>query len=184
MVAYGDDEKSARARAAGIGSSSRQGEVGMVKRSWLRHLGACVATGALVFVALWGVEGAAQSPTRFVARLSTVPITVAMQDAVSGRGATEAVVDGNRLTITGTFEGLRTPATVARVHLAPRAMRGPAVADLVASKATAGTLSGTIDLTPQQLQALEKGALYIQVHSEKAPEGNLWGWLLPQETKR
>ena len=109
---------------------------------------------------------------------------VANQDVVSGRGAAEAILAGNRLAVTGTFEGLRTPATVVRVHLAPRAMRGPAVGDLMASKAIAGTISGSIDLTPEQLQALEKGSLYLQLHSEKAPEGNLWGWLLPQETKR
>jgi hypothetical protein len=24
----------------------------------------------------------------------------------------------------------------------------------------------------------------VQLHSEKAPEGNLWGWLLPQEAKK
>ena len=156
----------------------------MVKRNWLKPRGACVATGVLMLVALWGTQSAAQSPRRFVARLSTVPITVAMQDAVSGRGITEAILAGNRLTITGTFDGLRTPATVARLHLAPRAMRGPAVGDLVVSKATTGAISGTIDLTPQHVQALEKGALYIQVHSEKAPEGNLWGWLVPQEAKR
>jgi len=28
---------------------------------------------------------------------------------------------------------------------------------------------------------LEKGRFYVQLHSEKAPDGNLWGWLLPQE---
>ena len=156
----------------------------MVKRNWLRHGGACVATVALVCVARWGVEGAAQGPTRFVARLSTVPIMVANQDVVSGRGAAEATLAGSHLTVSGTFEGLRTPATVVRLHLAPRAMRGPAVGDLVVSKATTGTLSGTIDLTPQQLRALENGAIYVQLHSEKAPDGNLWGWLIPQETKR
>jgi hypothetical protein len=41
-----------------------------------------------------------------------------------------------------------------------------------------GTLSGSIDLTPEQLQSLRKGQLYLQISSEKAPDGNLWGWLL------
>jgi hypothetical protein len=33
---------------------------------------------------------------------------------------------------------------------------------------------------------LDKGRLYVQLQSEKAPDGNLWGWLMPQaqETKR
>ncbi len=38
--------------------------------------------------------------------------------------------------------------------------------------------TGSLDLTPEQVQALHVGQLYIQISSEKAPEGNLWGWLL------
>ena len=28
--------------------------------------------------------------------------------------------------------------------------------------------------------ALRQGRVYVQVNSQKAPEGNLWGWLLPE----
>jgi len=127
---------------------------------------------------------AAQSATTYVARLSTVPITADMQTTVSGSGSATATLSGRRLTIDGKFSGLRTPATVARLHMAPRAARGDAFADLKVSSGTSGTIAGAIDLTPQQVQALQKNSVYIQLHSEKAPEGNLWGWLLPQETKR
>ena len=139
---------------------------------------------ALSTLPLGGQQGAQQART-FLARLSTVPLTVAMQSTVAGRGSAKAVLTGNKLTVEGTFEGLRSPATVARIHLAPRAMRGPVVQDLtVSAKGTAGTLSGSLELTLRQLEALEKGSLYIQLHSEKAPDGNLWGWLLPQEATR
>src|SRR5688500_8469002 len=107
-----------------------------------------------------------------------------MQETVSGRGAVTAALAGNRLTVEGTFDGLRSPATVARVHLAARALRGPAIADLTVSTGTKGTIKGAVDLTDLQREALEKNSIYIQIHSEKAPEGNLWGWLLPQEAKR
>ena len=40
-------------------------------------------------------------------------------------------------------------------------------------------ISGSLDLTPQQVDNLRKGGLYIEIHSEKAPEGALWGWLIP-----
>ena len=147
-------------------------------------LAGAAAAGALLLVALSGSHVAGQTARTFVARLSPVPITVAMQETVSGRGAVTAVLAGNRLTIEGTFEGLRSPATVARVHLAPRALRGPAIADLTVSTGTTGTIKGAVDLTDRQREALEKSSIYIQIHSEKAPEGNLWGWLLPQEVKR
>jgi hypothetical protein len=45
------------------------------------------------------------------------------------------------------------------------------------SKAASGTVSGTLSLTPLQVQDLRKGWLYVQIHSERAPDGNLWGWL-------
>jgi hypothetical protein len=88
------------------------------------------------------------------------------------------------LTVEGAFSGLRSAATAARLHVAARATRGPAVADLVVTKGTSGTLRASLDLDARQLEALEKGELYIQVHSERAPDGNLWGWLLPQEGSR
>jgi len=181
---WASDETSLRARAAGIGSSSHEGMVTMRSSNLRTRQGVSVATGAVVLLALWSAHVAGQTARRFVARLSTVPITVAMQDAVSGRGSAEAALTGNRLTVSGTFEGLRTPATVARLHVGPRAVRGPAIGDLVVSKGVGGTISGTVDLTPPQVQALEKIGLYIQIHSEKAPEGNLWGWLIPQEATR
>ena len=41
-----------------------------------------------------------------------------------------------------------------------------------------GTISGTFDLTPDQIDALKKGRFYVQIHSEGAPNGHLLGWLL------
>lgn len=147
------------------------------------NLEAVVGLAALGLTALWSPPVTAQAKT-YGGRLSPVPITVAMQDAVAGQGSVTAVLSDNRLTIEGTFEGLRSPATVARLHVAPRAVRGPAVADIMVPGATRGSFKAVVQLTDQQRQALEKNSLYIQIHSEKAPDGNLWGWLLPQEVKR
>jgi hypothetical protein len=140
--------------------------------------------GFLVLGVLGASLASAQTARTFTARLSPVPITAAMQETVAGGGTVTATLNGNRLVVEGKFSGLRTPATVARVHLAPRALRGPAIADLTVSSGTSGTLSGSVELNGEQRQALEKMSLYIQVHSEKAPEGNLWGWLILQEQKR
>jgi hypothetical protein len=149
----------------------------MTTRSRVLMLSAALAAG------VWSAHPAAQSRT-FTARLSVVPLTIAMQNAVAGQGSATAVLSGNRLTIEGKFDGLRSPATTARLHLAPRAVRGEAIGDLTVSKATSGTLKGAIDLTDRQRDALERLSLYVQINSEKAPEGNLWGWLFPQEVKR
>jgi hypothetical protein len=140
-----------------------------------------------VFVLVTGVL-VAQQPKAFKARLSPVPIDVSMQAAIAGVGAVSAVLTGTKLAVTGSFEGMRGPATIAKIHKGPtRGVRGPAIFDLVVSKGTepaAGTLSGTFDLTPLQVADLEKGRLYVQLHSESGPDGNLWGWILPQENRR
>jgi hypothetical protein len=108
-----------------------------------------------------------------------------MQATVAGSGSVAATLNGSTLTVTGTYTGLRTASTVARVHRGPRtAMRGPAIGDLKITPGTSGTISGSLELTKEQVDDLASGRLYIQLHSEKAPDGNLWGWLLIQEGKK
>jgi hypothetical protein len=131
----------------------------------------------LVLAVLGASVAFAQTSRTFTARLSPVPIMASMQDTVAGLGSVTATLTGDRLVVDGKFNGLRSPATVARLHLAAPAMRGPAVHDLKVSSGTTGTISGTVELTGEERQALERGRIYIQLHSEKAPEGNLWGWL-------
>ena len=58
-------------------------------------------------------------------------------------------------------------------------VRGPKILDLQVAKSTSGEVTGTFDLLPEQVENLRKGKWYVQIHSEKAPDGNLWGWLLP-----
>jgi hypothetical protein len=126
----------------------------------------------------------AQAP-QYRARLAIVPIDIAMQATIAGSGAVTATLKGSTLTINGTFSGLRTAATVARVHRSPRtAMRGVPIGELTVTGATSGALSGSIELTKEQVEDLAAGRLYVQLHSEKAPDGNLWGWLLAPEVKK
>jgi hypothetical protein len=122
---------------------------------------------------------AAQAGKTFKTRLSTVPVEAATAASLTGVGEVTATLTGNRLVVKGTFKGLQGPATVARLHVAPPAMRGPAMLDLVVTKGTSGTISGDLMLTPVQADHLARNRVYVQLHSEKAPEGNLWGWLLP-----
>jgi len=143
-----------------------------------------VRWAAAVMLALgWlvsGQPGTAQSGDKYTARLSWVPTAGA--ERVSGKGSVSAALSGRTLTITGSFEGLGGPATVARLHEGiAKGARGRAVTDLTIVKAASGTLSGSATLTPEQVESLRQGKLYIQIHGEKglAPDGaNLWGWLL------
>lgn len=140
---------------------------------------------SFVLAAGLAVAAAQQAASRtFKARLSPVPIDLTMQVTVSGTGSVSAVLTGTTLTLTGTFDGLRSPATIAQIHKSPiRGVRGPTVFDVTVSTGTSGTISGSLTLTPLQVADLEHGRLYVQLHSEKAPDGNLWGWLLLQEKR-
>ena len=129
-------------------------------------------------------SSAAQAP-QFRARLSPVPLDIAMQATIAGSGSATASLKGSTLTISGTFAGLKTPATAARLHRGPKtAMRGPAIGDLTVTAATSGSITGSLEVTKEQIDDLAAGRLYVIVHSQKAPEGNLWGWLLAAEGKK
>jgi hypothetical protein len=121
----------------------------------------------------------AQGQETFKGRLAPVPVDAKTRPDTGGYGSATAVLAGTRLTVSGTFEQFKSPSTVARLHISRvTGVRGPAIGDLTVTKGTAGTISGWFDLTPQQVEGARKGLLYVQIHSEKAPDGNVWGWLL------
>jgi len=143
---------------------------------------ACAAAAALIVLLVQGTG--AQSPRTFKARLSAVPVAAYSANVV-GTGSVTATLSGTKLTINGTFDGLATPATVAQIHKSPKpGIRGPVLFELTVSKATSGTLTGTFDLTAAQVLEVSQGRYYVQLHSEKAPDGNLWGWLLAPDNRR
>jgi hypothetical protein len=122
----------------------------------------------------------AQTPAAFKTRLSPVAMDATMRATVAGSGSVSARLTDSRLAVSGSFEGLLSPATTAQLRRSPvTGVRGPAVFDLTVTKAAAGAIGGSFDLTPEQVEDLRKGRLYVQLQSEKAPDGNLWGWLLP-----
>jgi hypothetical protein len=129
----------------------------------------------------------AQSRETLTARLSPVPLTVTQQSTIAGLGSANAVIAGTHLQVSGAFDGLRSPATTAQIHRAPKGLRGPVILELPVIRSgdgTHGTLKGGFDLTPTQRDDLRAGRWYVQLNSEKAADGNLWGWLLPKETRR
>jgi len=132
-----------------------------------------------IVVAFWASAALCADETSFRARLSMVPIDPATAAAITGVGEASATLDGDSLVVSGTFSGLQGPATVARLHSSPyTGVRGEAFADLTATPSTSGSISGSVRLSPEQVDALRAGRIYIQLHSESAPDGNLWGWLL------
>jgi hypothetical protein len=152
-------------------------------RVLLKHgIEAIVVAGAMLCLTLVAL---AQGPEIFSARLTMMPIDETMRAQVTGSGSGSAVLEGVRLIVTGSFSGLQGPATAAQLHQGlATGIRGTALFELTVAASADGDFRGEIELTHDQVQSLQEGRLYIQIYSETAPEGNLWGWLLPQEPVR
>ena len=154
---------------------------------------AVLAMGAGLFAAL---PMQAQSGDKFKARLAPAPPLGLRGERggafptpasyVAGLGEATATLSGKKLTVAGKFDKMASQPTVAKVGLglAPGA-RLDLILDLQLTKSTtstppgtSGTIAGTFELTPAQLDGLKKGKLYIQINSESAPNGHLLGWLL------
>jgi CHRD domain len=117
----------------------------------------------------------------FQARLGRMPVDARNQASVTGLGEATADLDGDELVISGRFAGLQGPATAANLHMGVTVgVRGPAIHALEVTSAADGALRGTVRLGAAEIEALKAGRLYIQIDSEPATDGNLWGWLLDE----
>ncbi|HEY4088773.1 MAG TPA: CHRD domain-containing protein [Bryobacteraceae bacterium] len=122
----------------------------------------------------------AQEPESYKVRITPVAMDAAMKVNIAGSGSATATLSGNKLTLKGSFEGLLSPATKAQLHRgSATGVRGPVVFEVTIDHAAAGNVAGSFDLSADQVESLRKGRFYIEIASEKAPDGNLWGWLLP-----
>ena len=95
-----------------------------------------------------------------------------------GTGQAKAELAGNRLSVSGTFFGLPSPATAAQLRMGlAMGVPGLVIGALTATPSTEGRISGSVTLSSAQIAALDKSAIYVQLNSARAPDGNLWGWL-------
>ncbi|WP_216320612.1 CHRD domain-containing protein [Deinococcus aestuarii] len=95
-------------------------------------------------------------------------------------GQTSLTLKGRTLTVVGTFQDLSSAVTVAHIHgpadentNAPVLL--PLVIDQVTNGARSGRVSGTFTLSEQQVTWLNNRQLYVNVHSETYPNGEIRG---------
>lgn len=115
----------------------------------------------------------------YEAQLDPAPFDATTRaDVIESIGNLTATLDGNTLTVQGKFSNFTSPATGGsfRIGLA-KGVPGDAIGTLTVEHARQGSFSGTIRLTSAQVAALKREALYVRIDSEKAPEGNVQGWL-------
>ena len=133
---------------------------------------------ALVLLSSAPITVADANSGTYRARLSPLGVTNATVETTTGIGSATATLSGNRLTLEATFEGLTGAATAANIRRGPKGIPGPVVFELNVPKASSGKITATLELTPDQVKDLREALLYVQIHSERAPEGSIRGWLL------
>ena len=133
------------------------------------------AVGAAFILGAFAVD----AQDSYKARLSPLPGDAKTVKQMAGTGSVTATVAGMKLTVNGTFEGLKTNATMAELRDGGMGgVRGPVVAPLTITTAMKGTITGSVELNATQAAHLKKGGLYVQLYSEKPADGTLWGWLI------
>lgn len=138
------------------------------------------------------------SQARYVAALTpdqvmpTAPSSAAL-------GAAEAILMGNRLMLQGNFSNLSSPlrdyatdpldppnpniTSGVHIHQGESTENGPFQYALQVSSGASdleGRFTGDYTLTPEQLQSLSSGKLYLDLHTEQNRAGELRGLLKPQ----
>jgi hypothetical protein len=137
--------------------------------------------GLLLPVLLLSVPMPAMADSaKYVAMLDPAPLTFATRNDVAGTGSVTAELSGNTLIVNGSFDGLPSPATTAQLRSGLlMGVPGEAFADLTVPHSPGGTVAASVKVSRAVIAALKRGGLYVQLNSEKAPNGNLWGWFVP-----
>ena len=134
-------------------------------------------------VTAWaGVSKAA--PETFKIALSGAQQVPAVE--TPGSGSADLTYDPatRALTWSITFTGLSAPATMAHIHGPAAAGKNGPVVIWLSNKGTppASPIKGEATLTPEQAQELMAGDLYINVHTQAHPGGEIRGQLLPPKS--
>jgi hypothetical protein len=103
-------------------------------------------------------------------------------------GEVVATLTGNLLEVSGAFADLEADlmevsGSAAHIHRGAVDEAGPVVfnLDVTSSDGRSGTLAGSFELTSEQMDLFEQGLLYVNLHSEVNPAGEIRGQLAPDQ---
>ena len=134
-------------------------------------LSATLVVSALAF----GASAKSKQPVKFVAALNVGQETGVVKSTQMGAsGHFTATLSGTSLTYTLTFAHLSGSATAAHIH-------GPAARHVTAGVLVAlcgpctSPVKNTVTLSQDQIDKMEAGQTYVNVHTAKNPNGEIRG---------
>ena len=142
----------------------------------MRKFVTLVALGAASALAVSALSSASTRATVWTAALSSgqeIPPQV-VKDAAA-HGLFKATLSGTTLKWKLTFAKLTGPATAAHIHMAAKGKSGNVVVPLCL-KCTSG-MTGTATVNSALQTAFKKHLLYVNVHTDKNPAGEIRGQL-------
>ena len=133
---------------------------------------------AAVFAA--GIAATASSATlQFHATMNGASEVPPKQTAGTGEALASLDTAKKELTYTVSFENLSGPATAAHFHGPAAAGANAGVAVPIGGKSPTSPVHGTATLTDAQIQDLEAGKWYVNVHTAASPGGEIRGQVTP-----
>lgn len=146
--------------------------------TWLYRLGQALGV-SLLAVSLSGCQHAgAQAPA---AMASGVTITLSGQEEVppisTGAAGTGMIRVASDRTVSGKLTYSGVTATMAHIHHGSKGSNGPPIVTLTKVSDSAFTVPEGARLTEEQYSQYRAGNLYVNIHSQRYPNGELRGQL-------
>jgi hypothetical protein len=137
---------------------------------------------AIAVVALAGCAGVREKMPDWMPGSGAIKVNLTGSEEVppltvpgSGSGSLRVTEDG---TLTGSVTTKDVQGTVAHIHRGAKGTNGPVIIPLDKSGDTYAVPAGR-KLTPQQLDDLKKGNLYVNVHTNRNKGGEVRGQIQP-----
>ena len=145
--------------------------------------GAMMGTGG----AMMGESGGAMMDNMMMVTDGTYEVQLSGSQEVppvttDATGSATFTLSGDTLSLTGDFSGLSSPYTASHVHMAAMGENGDVIFPLnvtLDADNMSGIFSADQTLTQEQVDAAMAGNLYINVHSEMNPSGEIRAQLVP-----
>lgn len=143
-----------------------------------------VRTAGIAFAATGLVSQAPATVHTFQVTLNTVEETPTPTGS-AGLGTATVTLDdvANTVSVSGSYTGLSSDATLAHVHgSAPLGVAAGVVVGLTVSGGTSGTISSGGSVTPAQVADMLAGLTYLNVHTVNNGSGEIRGQILVEPT--